>query len=455
MTAATPIVLERDNVNDESVTLVRWFAKHGELVELDALLAEVETSKANVEIHAPAKGYLVQEFLEGEEVPVTAAIGYIAEEAPVSAPVAGKERRTAATRDAVGAVAADGAPASRAPIMPSPLTVQEAEFLPASQYTQRISPVALKMMETHGIAATVFAGKSMVRKQDVLDYLNPPAPSGPAQRGNGKKTEFAPAEITQPYKRIPLSKMKRSEQANLGAGMGNAVASSVSVTCFTRGLRRIVESSLGHGSASAVIVYEVSRLLHKYRALNATYQAGAMLQYEMVNVGYAMDDGRGLKVAVLPNCDSLTREEIVDMLRDLSVAYIEDKLTPTQMANPTFTISDLSGLGVSGFVPLISENQGAILGVGGEQFARGNREGFYTLTLTYDHQLSDGRTAALFLGDLKARLEHYESAADETESELVCSRCFRTAKELSKMNQHLLQSAGRDEYLCTVCANGW
>jgi pyruvate/2-oxoglutarate dehydrogenase complex dihydrolipoamide acyltransferase (E2) component len=455
MTAGTPIVLERDNVNDETVTLVRWFARHGELVELDALLAEVETSKANVEVRAPAKGYLVQEFLEGEEIPVTAAIGHIAEQAPVDAPPTGKDRHAAGARDALGALVINGAAAAKVRTEPAQVLLRKDEFPPAAEYVQRISPVALKMMETHGIAASVFAGRSVVRKQDILDYLNPPTPAQPAQRTNRNKSEFVPAEIMQPYKRVPLSKMKRSERANLGAGMGNAVASSVSVTCFTRGLRRIVESSLGRGSASAVIVYEVSRLLRKYPALNATYQADSILQYEMVNIGYAMDDGRGLKVAVLPKCDSLSREEIVERLRDLTVAYIEDKLTPTQLANATFTISDLSGLGVSGFVPLISENQGAILGVGGEQFAPGGREGFYTLTLTFDHQLSDGRTAALFLSDLKSRLAQYESAADEAESQLVCSRCFRTARELSKMNQHLLQSAGSNGYLCTVCANGW
>lgn len=249
--------------------------------------------------------------------------------------------------------------------------------------------------------------------------------------------------------------MKRSERANLGAGVENTVSSSVSVTCFTRGFRRIVDASLGSGSASAVIVYEVSRLLRKYPALNATFRDGAMLQYDAVNPGFAMDDGRGLKVAVLPDCDTLPLNQIVAMLRDLTVAYLEDKLTPAQTANATFTVSDLSGLGVSGFVPLISENQGAILGVGGEQFAPHSAWGFYTLTLTFDHQLSNGRTAALFLGELKSRLASYESAAEKAEPEPICSRCFRTARELSAMNQRLLRSAEPDGYLCTVCASGW
>ena len=310
-------------------------------------------------------------------------------------------------------------------------------------------------MEANGIAAAAFAGRSVVRKQDVLDYLNPPAPAPPAKGANGNRAAFARSAITQPYKTVPLSKMKRSERANLGAGLENTVSSSVTVTCFTRGFRRIVDSSLGSGGASAAIVYEVSRLLRKVPALNATYRDGAMLQYEAVNLGFAMDDGRGLKVAVVPNCDTLPIQEIVAALHDLTLAYLEDKLTPAQTSNATFTVSDLSGLGVSSFVPLISENQGAILGVSGEQFAPDSDYGFYTLTLTFDHQLSNGRTAALFLGELRSRLESYEHAAENAAPEPVCSRCFRSARELSAMNQRLLRSAEPDGYLCTVCASGW
>jgi pyruvate/2-oxoglutarate dehydrogenase complex dihydrolipoamide acyltransferase (E2) component len=168
-----------------------------------------------------------------------------------------------------------------------------------------------------------------------------------------------------------------------------------------------------------------------------------------------MDDGRGLKVAVMPNCDERSLQEIVAMLDDLGVAYIEDKLTPAQIANPTFTISDMSGLGVSAFLPLISDNQAAILGVGGEQFAPGSDYGAYTLTLTFDHQLSDGRTAALFLNDLKFRLGRYEGVAEGASQETTCSRCYRTAEELRELNEHLLRSAASGSYLCSLCASGY
>lgn len=452
MSAYLPIVLERNNVNDETVTLVRWFVSHGEWVEADALLAEVETSKANIEIHASASGYLLHEFTEGAEIPVAATIGFIAEEKPSGPPPATK-------RDAVVPVATlSAAPAESkpksVPTVPNgtPHRSASPDFPAATEFRQRFSPIAARLIESHGVPREAFTGKSVVRKQDVLDYLNPPAPPIPLAPATAAR--FAPSAITQPYREISLNKRKRSEVANLGAGMGNAVASSVSVVCFTQGLRRILESSLGGGNPSAVVVFEVSRLLRKYPMFNAVYRNGAMLQYEAVNIGFAMDDGRGLKVAVVSNCDERPLQQIADMLGELSVAYIEDKLTPAQISNPTFTISDMSGLGVAAFLPLISDGQGAILGVGGEQFAPGSDNGSYTLTLTFDHQLSDGRTAAQFLNDLKFRLGRYEGMTEGASREKSCSRCFSTMDELRKVREHLLLSAEPGKYICTLCASG-
>jgi pyruvate/2-oxoglutarate dehydrogenase complex dihydrolipoamide acyltransferase (E2) component len=443
MTRTTPVVLERDNVNDESVVLVRWFAGHGDKVAHNSLLAEVETSKANVEVYAPADGFLVWEFPEGASVPVSSQVGHIAETAPKGPPHFKESSPAAASCEPVMAASPSATERGAGASTPA--------FATTSTLPQRFSPIAIKMMEEHGLTAAHFAGKSAVRKQDVLDLLHPPAA---ATQVVGAAAPPA-AKINQPYKIVALSKMKQRERGTLAAGVGNALQSAVSVTGFTQGLRRILDASPAAGSTSAVILYEVSRLLRKYPTLNATYRDGAMLQYEQVNLGYAMDDGRGLKVAVIPKCDLLSLQQITAGLRDLTVAYVDDKLTPAQLANATFTISDLSGMGVSGFYPLISENQGGILGVGGEQFAPGSLYGSYTLTLTFDHQLSDGRTAALFLGDLKDRLRSYETATGTVQAEMSCLLCGRTEAQLAGAQEHLLRSVAPEGYLCTLCAAGY
>jgi pyruvate/2-oxoglutarate dehydrogenase complex dihydrolipoamide acyltransferase (E2) component len=456
MSSSVPILLERDNVNDESVVLVRWFAKHGESVEGNALLAEIETSKANVEVYSPEGGFLIWSFPEGASIPVTAPIGYIVETAPETLPEV--VSTTGSPQNA--AIASNGSAlpsATRPDSIPSPPandkpTISDPEFSSSTSYRQRFSPVAAKMMEANGLKPSDFSDKSIVRKQDVLDFLNPPAKS--VETAVTAKPTVALGKINQPYEEVALSKLKRREGQSLAAGAGNAVQSAVSVTCFTQGLRGNLGPKAARANTSAVIIYEVSRLLRRYPSLNATYQDGKMLRFVDVNVGYAMDDGHGLKVAVFHNCDTLPLAQISSLLSDLTIAYIDNKLTPAQIANATFTISDLSGMGVSSFYPLISENQGAILGVGAEQFLPGSTFGSYNLTLAFDHQLSDGRTAASFLNDLKQRLTNYESTLNETSQEIACSQCGRIAEQLAELNENLLLSALPKGCLCTLCVAG-
>ena len=77
MNMGVPILLERDNVNDDVVVLSHWFVKDGEMVEPGRLIAEIETSKANVEVLAPEAGYLYWRFIENEEISLSEPIGHI------------------------------------------------------------------------------------------------------------------------------------------------------------------------------------------------------------------------------------------------------------------------------------------------------------------------------------------------------------------------------------------
>ncbi len=96
MSAGTPILLERDNVNDDVVILSQWFVKNGERVEEGTLIAEVETSKANVEVLAPGSGYLKWGFEEKADVPYSAPLGHI-----FAGPIPAEELIVATGSDAV------------------------------------------------------------------------------------------------------------------------------------------------------------------------------------------------------------------------------------------------------------------------------------------------------------------------------------------------------------------
>ena len=457
-------MLERDNVNDDFVKLSCWTVANGERVESGAVIAEIETSKANVEVVAPCAGYLHWGYAKDDDVPLSDPIGHIhaepipadrlAASAPSAAPVAppsvnGSERAAA---HSITTAPSDGA----VPV-----------FTSSTGYTQTFSKRAEQLIQERGLSKEQFWGLPLVRESDILGAKSDPFATAPPRARKRKEAvctpEVASSKPAQGLPRMattehPLSRMKRSEIQALTAGAAHSLPSGVSVTCPTRGLRAALTANpVVAGNVGALVTYEVARLLRKYPAFNATYRPDKMLQYDQVNIGYAMDDGRGLKVAVLRDCDQKSLAEIANELRELVLNYLEDKLTPAQISGGTFTITDLSGSGVSSFVPLISEDQGAILGMGGEQFFPGTQEGFYTMTLAFDHQLSEGRAAALFMSELKDRLLHYEkatSAAKDASEPIHCARCGRGVDELPDAKSFMVQSAVPPGYLCNLCMAG-
>ena len=140
---------------------------------------------------------------------------------------------------------------------------------------------------------------------------------------------------------------------------------------------------------------------------NAVHHDARIGLYENVNAGWALDGGQGLVVPVIHDADRKTVHEIAAVMERHVEAYLEGKLTLDDLAGATFTVTDLSGLGVSFFEPLIPPGQAAILGIGKGPDYEG--ETILHLTLAFDHQLSEGRKAAEFLQDLRERLEIHAS----------------------------------------------
>ena len=228
----------------------------------------------------------------------------------------------------------------------------------------------------------------------------------------------------------------------------------------TRGLK---EATNRHeklaGNLAPIVLYEVGRLLRKYPELNAFSSDGAVQFYEEVNIGFAIDAGRGLKVPVIRHADKKSLLEIAEELQDLLVSYLNDQISPTVLAGGTFTITDLSGQNVLTFSPLLNTRQSAILGIGAE-YPQGKIERFFNLVLSFDHQISEGRQAAEFLSELGERLQSYEKALRapaEAINDRSCSRCLATFSDLQNRNHYLVLTMGPNGMsrpICTVCLQG-
>ena len=215
---------------------------------------------------------------------------------------------------------------------------------------------------------------------------------------------------------------------------------------------------------SAVVIFESARLLRRYPHLNAYATDDQGMFYEQVNIGYALDAGRGLKVPVLREADSKSLPQLIGERRQFLVDYLGDSIRPAAMAGATFTVTDLSGDGVFTFDPLLVEAQSAILGVGAEFDLPTSQAGAYNLVLAFDHRLVEGRMAAQFLGELKGRLQAHEEAAPghfaaNPAAEPCCSRCLVSLTEIERLQGCLLHMAGRSKreikLICSICLAGF
>jgi pyruvate/2-oxoglutarate dehydrogenase complex dihydrolipoamide acyltransferase (E2) component len=477
------VVVPHEIVNDETVTLVEWLAEEGQAVKAAQVVARLESSKGVIDVEAPAAGILRRQAKTGAELPIGAPLCAIAsslEELPpgqAAAPVTPPAAPIASPITPV--VSTFPAPS------PAPPALDPARHSNTPIATRRFSKAALDIVKARGIDPEKFTRQGLVTAARVLDFLGqaprraevPPEvvlPPGPAALHNSSLINHPSLPSGVRFRSEELSRVKRAEVQFLNASHENVLPSLVSVLCETSGFAEAFRQPAAAGvSHLAVLVAETARLLRKYPALNAFFREGKTHYYEEINVGFALDAGLGLKVPVVRAADTKTAAQIEVEIKDFVFAYLEKNLPVSAMAGGTFTITDLSGEGAFGFLPLINQWQGAILGLGAEFLPSGAGSGFYQLLVGFDHQIAEGRVASAFLQDLRHRLAAYERAlrppagsaagAGQAASSakpviLECSRCGRPADELEQLRGFLLErllADGSKAPVCSLCVGGY
>jgi len=424
------ICIPQETVNDDSVLILSWKFASGARVEKDQLLCEAETSKAVMEIFAPEAGTLVYSAAEGSEVAVGATICEIVPEgAEVSAVPAGPAVE----------VSKNGAGSEELPLA-------------------RLTALAFTVAAEHGLDAASFPRGTVVRRDDVLRKVGnlPPVPKRPVAAAAPVSKVAAVSGVEVEWSDLPRRKALEGEF--LAAGQAGTISSMVTAICRAPRLRARV-AGLGFPAVglTALAIFETARLLRKYPMFNAVHANRRMGQYGRVNIGWALDGGQKLVVPVIPDADKKSVAEIGTLMQTQLEQYVENALPASSFAGGTFTVTDLSGEGIGFFQPLIGQGQSAILGIGADP-ADGDGETFY-LTLAFDHQLSEGRTAAKFVGELRARLEAHSAAAGVEaaagEAEPYCQLCQRDSAELKSIRAILLKSEIPAGFVCSLCIVGW
>ena len=363
--------------------VVEWYVAEGGAVVEGAPLFAVETDKAVVDVEAPAGGVLLRiDAPVNREYPVGATLAWIGD-AGEALP-----ERTDETVAAPEAVSGE----------------------------QRVTPVARRLAERHGVDADRMEGTGpggRVTKEDVKRAID--AGTAPAL----EETASRIASGEPPHDVIPLEGIRRVTAERLSAHWTGApqVTEGIDIDMTEVRAWRTAnrdEWRAGFGvmpSLNDIVLKAVAVALEAHPALNSALIDGAIHRYREVNLGVAVDVEDGLVVPVLRNVGQLDLGGIASAVADLTARAKAGKLTLADIEGATFTVSNLSALGVDWFTPVLNPPQCALLGVGRMRRtpAALGREvlirDIATFVLTFDHRALDGAPAGRFLARLKRLLE--------------------------------------------------
>ena len=177
------------------------------------------------------------------------------------------------------------------------------------------------------------------------------------------------------------------------------------------GLRQAYKARVGAAGGkltmTAILIKIAASALKLFPDLNASIDpaGGEIIYKDYINIGVAVDTENGLLVPVIKHADTKNITEIAIELDDLAARARTRKLKPDEMQGGTFSISNLGGIGGTGFSPIVNWPEVAILGVSrgriqpewDDEIENFEPRRMLPLSLSYDHRLVDGAEAARFL----------------------------------------------------------
>lgn len=435
MNASFEVKVPSENVNDTFAKLVEWCVRPGQAVSTGEVICRLETTKAVFEVASPFDGVVDYEHAPGAELPTGSTLCWLRPEgsAKTEHPAAAQP-----VHDGGDRLRPDGSRASGPP--------------PAATV---FSNKAESLRRRFSLGVELFQDLVVVREADVrkkaeeLGLLSPDAEDSAAPRvvgpcGLEDDSRFASVE--------PLERSKLWENRVLAATDSSALRSTLHYWCPAPDFAAACVACTPSSSRLAVVVREVAHCLGQHPRLNATMRDDRMCLYRDVNVGFAIDMGRGLKVLTLRNVDRLSLEDVVENIDDLMVKYATDTLLPADVTGSTFTVTDLGADGIFAFIPLLNAEQSAILGLGSESTLVGT-SGFM-LSCSFDHRMLGGKQVADFLNDLSSRLVAFTAGMDRISEEPCCSRCLRTIADIRRLEGYLLAAEEPKGFICSLCLGG-
>jgi len=404
----------------KDIPVIEIFVKAGDPVKAEDSLVSLESDKATMDVPAPAAGVVREVRLKlGDKVSegtliltldTAATADAKPAAAPAPAPTAPPPAAAPVTAPAPAAVPA----AASAPAMPA-AAIDDDAFKGA-----HASPSVRKFARELGVDLAQVKGtgpSARILQEDVQNFVKA-AMSGGAAAGGGVSgggslnllpwptvdfAKFGPVEAK------PLSRIKKISGANLARNWVMIPhvtqfdeADITDLEAFRVQLNKENEKAGIKITMLAFLIKASVAALRRFPDFNASLDGDNLVLKKYFHVGFAADTPNGLVVPVIRNADQKGVLQIAKEMGELSAKAREGKLGPAEMQGGCFSISSLGGIGGTAFTPIINAPEVAILGVSksatkpvwtGKDFAP---RLMVPLSLSYDHRVIDGASAARF-----------------------------------------------------------
>ncbi|HXJ06638.1 MAG TPA: 2-oxoglutarate dehydrogenase, E2 component, dihydrolipoamide succinyltransferase [Candidatus Acidoferrum sp.] len=465
MQMATDVVMPQMGESIFEGTITKWLKKPGDKVERDEPLFEISTDKVDAEIPSPSAGVLKEiKVNEGQTVPIQTVVAVIdgagatsAAQAPVPTKAA-----TPTPAPARAAVAAPPAPAPRPAASAPAASTPAPAATPPRTTGERIhsSPLVRRMAAEHGIDLGTVPGTGAggrISKQDIEAVIAaggvpaaappsvpaaaparstpppPPAPSAaPAPPGVSGGQIHVTFESAVPREKIYFGNYTVEPMSNMRQRIAEHMLASKRVSPHVYSVDEIDMTKVASLRAKSKEEFEQryeTKLtympffvkaavagLRAFPTVNASLDGTNVVLHKEINIGIAVALDWGLIVPVVKGADEKNLLGIQRTLNDLAERARSKKLKPDEVQEGTFSITNPGVFGGLFGLPVISQPNVAILGLGAIEKrpvvindSIAIRSMCY-VTLSYDHRVVDGAVAHQFLHKVKETLENWSES---------------------------------------------
>jgi 2-oxoglutarate dehydrogenase E2 component (dihydrolipoamide succinyltransferase) len=436
----TEVVMPQMGESVAEGTVTVWLKEVGDKVERDEPLFEITTDKVDAEVPSPVDGVLVEKHVEpGETVEINTLVAIVdteAEEGTSTEPAAAQTQEADEARESAGEDNEAKELSEDKPGAGSTETASDGEFPSRAELRRtRSTPLVRRIADEHDIEdlsrieGTGLSGR--VTKDDILQFidegkhLEKRAPGGRDTHKRVTRDIQAPdvdvhdrdrVETLSPQRQMIAEHMVMSKDVSPHAH----TVHEVDFTNVVEARKQLKSEFAERGvklTYTAFLIKAAAEALREYPTVNASMDGDDIVLRGDINIGMAVALDQSLIVPVIKNADELSLLGVARSVADIAERARNKRLSPDEVKNGTFSVSNHGVFGPEFGIPIINQPQAAIVSTGAikkrvvvdQQTDAIMVRPTSIWCLSFDHRIVDGATADKFMAKMRNVIETWDA----------------------------------------------